>query len=269
MPLDQCRVHISDLGLQRGYGVFDYFRAINGKIWWKEDYYARLWQSIESSYLHFPLTPDDLDAVCDLLQSDNQLEASAFKVIVTGGMSEDMGSYSGHSTFAVIQRPFILPDPKYYTEGAALITYPYQRPEPKIKSLNYYFSTRLYRQIQEASAIDVLFYGDNIRETARSNFFGIKKGVIHTPHEGVLEGITRKHLLQLNRKGFIFDQRAIPFSELYSFDEVFITGTTKEVMPIVKIDNQTIGSGKPGPVTKELMQAYRQAVTENQTTHYN
>lgn len=256
LPLDQCRIHISDLGLQRGYGVFDYFRAEDGEIWWKEDYFNRLWQSVKQSELDFPLSRPDLEEICRILQAENKLGSSAFKVIITGGESADMGSYEGNSTYAVIHRTFTPPPHHNYTKGARLITYSYQRPEPKIKNLNYYFSTRLHRQLKDKEAIDVLFCTDLVRETARSNFFGVKDGVIHTPDSGILMGITRKQVLAA--EGFEFLERSIPTEELRSFDEIFITGTTKEVMPIVRIDDRDVGHAQPGQVTRALMEKFKE-----------
>ena len=256
MPLDQCRIHISDLGLQRGYGVFDYFRAEKGEIWWKDDYFDRLWHSVEKSSLDFPLSRRDLEEICQMLQAENNLGSSAYKVIVTGGESEDMGTWQGHSMYAVIQRQFTPPPPEHYTEGVHLITYPYKRPEPTVKNLHYYFSTRLHKQLKEQNAADVLYCTDTISETARSNFFGVREGIIHTPDTGILMGITRKQLLTLER--FTFKERPIATEELETFDELFITGTTKEVMPITRIDGKKIRNGKPGEVTRSLMSAFKQ-----------
>lgn len=252
LPLEKCRIHISDLGLQRGYGIFDFFLAFDGQIRWKNDYFDRLFQSMERANFQIRLSRNDLGKICAELQQKNQLGTSAYKVIVTGGASTDMGTYEGKETFCVIHKHFTPLPESLYERGACLVTCRYKRPDPEIKTLNYFASLRLHQKIKEQEATDVLFHTDVIREASRSNFFGIKNGHIHTPDSGILKGVTRKNLLLLHHQGFHFVERPIFIDELFTFEEAFISGTTKGVLPVVKVDGKPIGKGVPGPISQAL-----------------
>jgi branched-chain amino acid aminotransferase len=256
VKFEQCNLHISDLGLQRGYAIFDLFRSVGGEIVWKDDYFDRLFGSLSGSNIGLQLSRNDLNSLCQNLQEKNHFDKSVFKVIITGGYSSDLGTYDGQPNLIIIQKPFKPLPSNYYTEGVNLITEEYQRPDPEIKTMNYFFSLRLHEKMKEFKAVDVLYHTNQIRETARSNFFGIKNGVVHTPSERILKGITRKNLLKLTSLGYIFHERDIFTDELYTFEEVFITGTTKFILPIVQINGKPIGTGKPGKLTKSLMNTF-------------
>lgn len=262
LPFEECKLHVSDLGFQRGYGIFDFFRAKGNHIIWKEDYFDRLFNSIDASDITIDLNTEKLEALCLDLQAQNNLDYSTFKVMVTGGLSSDLGTHQNKPSLIIIQNPFKGLEQSSYENGVNLISLEYQRPDPEIKTLNYYFSIRQHRKIKEFEALDVLFYTDQIRETGRSNFFGIKNGIIHTPKDKILKGITRKHVLELSKQGFSFQERDIFKDELFTFEEVFITGTTKFIVPVVKIDGKQIGKGIPGELTRKLIADFRLQIAD-------
>ena len=124
-------------------------------------------------------------------------------------------------------------------------------------------SFKLQQQRMKAGAVDVLYHQDGfISETSRSNVFVIKNGVIKTP-EDVLQGITRKHVISMVRGAFELEIGSVSTTDLWSADEVFITSTLKEIMPIVQIDKNKIGDGSIGKITRELMTQFEKLLNDD------
>jgi len=145
------------------------------------------------------------------------------------------------------------PPPEKYQQGFKAITCEYQREMAHCKTINYLKGITLLPKMKELGVDDVLFHqGGIVSEFPRSNFFMVTQdGEIHTPDQGILEGITRKTLLSISP--FPIQARTIGVAELASAAELFLTSTLKKVMPLVELDGHLIGDGKPGPVTKQLM----------------
>jgi D-alanine transaminase/branched-chain amino acid aminotransferase len=183
------------------------------------------------------------------------------------------GGYSADSYHPVAPNLLITCNPvKTATEddfekGYAVITYEHQRQLPHIKSINYLVAVWLQPLLKEKGADDILYHHQHIiTEFARSNVFIVTAdNKLLTPVRNVLYGITRKHILSLAAGSMPVEERDITLPELMNATEVFLTSTTKKIIPVLRIDNNIIGNGKPGPVTREL---YRQ-LTTLQTTLAN
>ncbi|MEI9912277.1 MAG: aminotransferase class IV [Bacteroidota bacterium] len=147
-----------------------------------------------------------------------------------------------------------------FEKGYSVITYEHQRQLPHIKSINYLVAVWLQPLLKEKGADDVLYHYNNIiTEFPRSNVFIVTAdNILVTPARNILYGITRKHVLSLAAGYLPVEERDITLPELMNATEVFLTSTTKKIIPVLHIDNNTIGNGKPGPVTREL---YRQLTT--------
>ena len=144
---------------------------------------------------------------------------------------------------------------------STLISHEYHREFPQVKSLNYMAGFRIQQQRVQAGAIDVLYHQKGlISETSRSNAFVVKDGVVFTPDQDVLQGITRNNWLKAMQSEFQVLLESVTTEQLWSTDEVFITSTIKEVLPIVKIDGQAVGNGKVGAVTERLQQIFRELI---------
>jgi branched-chain amino acid aminotransferase len=254
LPYQQCNLHISDLLLQRGYGVFDFFRVRNGEITWLEDYTDRLFTSVRLSGIELDLTREAFSSTIYSLLEKNNDQNSAFKVIITGGYSDNLDGVNGDPNFIILNVPWNSPPQETFGKGVNLITSHYTRPDPEIKTLNYFNLLKLRKKMKEFSAVDVLYHNDKIAEASRANAFFVKEDKIYTPANGILKGVTRKHVLGLIGEPHIED---IPFERLYEFDEMFITSTSRDVTPVVSIDGKEIGNGRPGKVTREIMDAFR------------
>ena len=256
LPYKKCCLHVSDLQIQRGYGVFDFFRRRKGHIPWLEDYTNRLYSSLQLSGIDAGLSPPDLLSAIQSLQEKNGLQNGAFKVIVTGGYSDNLESVTGTANVLIQNIPWKGIDPDTLEKGVNLVSHQYVRPNPEVKTLYYFNTLSLHKKLMEYNAVDVLYYTDTLSEASRANIFLVKDHKIFTPESHILKGVTRKQVLLLFPEIRIED---IPSENLFDFDEAFITSTSRDVTPVINIDGRNIGNGKPGPLTREIMSGFRQA----------
>ncbi|MGB3464059.1 MAG: aminotransferase class IV [Cyclobacteriaceae bacterium] len=262
--LEEQQIAISpdDLIVQRGYGIFDFFRIASGVPLFMRQHLQRFQESADKARIPFEMDIDTLaDRVNQLMKVNNQ-ETGGIKLILTGGISP-MGLVPSDPNLIIIQNKAKISEAKYYAHGTKLISREYMRELPEVKTTNYFQSVWLHPEIKNAQALDVLYYaGEHIFELSRSNIFLIKNGIVITPDSGVLQGITRGKVLELSKKNWPTEVRKVTLSEVYTADEVFITSTLKKVMPVVKVDEKIIGDGKPGKMTREIIQLFDRLVDE-------
>lgn len=250
---EDVNLHLSDLAIQRGYGVFDFFRSRKGKIPWLKDYRDRLYSSLEKAGIETDLNSGQFDSIIHNLQKKNGLDNGAFKVIVTGGYSDNLESMTGKANVVIMNLEWKRPPAEAFEQGVNLISENFVRPNPEIKSLYYLNTLRLQKKLKEYKAVDVLFHTEYISEASRANLFFIKEGQVYTPASNILKGITRKQVLALDENIRVED---IQSDRLYNFDEMFMTSTSRDVTPVVMVEGKAIGKGTPGPVTREIMAAF-------------
>jgi len=256
LPESESYLPVNDLAVLRGYGVFDYMRTHKGKPFLIDKHLKRFFNSAAQFELDMPYTENELKEIIDELVNRAFYTETGIRLVVTGGATSD-GFTPGKPNFFAQANQINFPDENLYENGAALIVHEYMREFPQIKSLNYVTSVKLRHRMENLQAVDVLYhYKNEVFETSRSNFFIVKQGKVITPGENILSGITRDRLIQLCGKKFDVEERSLKYSELKEADEAFITGTTKKVMPIVRIEEQIIGNGWPGKVTRQLMQLF-------------
>jgi branched-chain amino acid aminotransferase len=143
--------------------------------------------------------------------------------------------------------------------GGAIATLEHMRQFPEMKTTNYIQAVLLQRRKREENLMEVLYVKDGrVLECTGSNIFIVKNGSIATPGRDILFGITRKVAIDLAKKEFPLEERDVTVEQLFAADEVFITGSFKEVVPIVSIDGKTVADGKPGPVSKHLIGSFRE-----------
>lgn len=250
----QLNIHISDLLIQRGYGIFDFFRSRNGEIPWLDDYTDRLFNSMRLSEIDTPVSRDEFRKLINDLHEKNSLANGAFKVIATGGYSGTLDSVTGPPNFLVLNLPWQPPEAATFQHGVPLVSCEYVRPNAEIKTLNYFNTMRLRKKMQEFGAPDVLFHTDTITEASRANLFFVRGSEVFTPGNDILFGVTRKQVLTLF-EGIRVEE--VRYERLHEFDELFMASTSKDITPIVAVDGQKIGSGRPGPFTREVQEAFR------------
>jgi branched-subunit amino acid aminotransferase/4-amino-4-deoxychorismate lyase len=257
LSMKEASIGISDLGLQRGYGIFDYIRMYNGKLFHPEDYLRRFRHSAFELHLKLPFSDQQIIEMSYNLINKSNLHRPAIRLILTGGYSNTIPMFK-FPNFIMIAEELPTYPSEVYTFGGKLITYLYQRELPHIKSLNYLNAIRLEPLRQNKTAFDILYHWKKkLTECPRNNFFIFCGDTLVTPKKNILLGITRNLILQLAREHFSIEERTIHFNDLYSIDEAFITSTSKGVVPIVRIDNIEIGNGSIGKRTKKIMNLFR------------
>jgi len=258
---EQAFVHVTDLALLRGYGVFDFFRLVGAKPLFLDDHLQRFLRSASHLRLNGEWTFDKLKKlVLDMIRA-NKMADSGVRLVMTGGSSPN-GYQIGEPFLIGINEPINPLPPGHFADGIKLITTEYQRDLPSAKTINYIRGIHTVPEIQEKNAVDVLYvFNGHVLEVTRSNFFIITRdNVIKTAGTGILEGINRQHILKMAASAFRAETGTVTLEELKTAREAFITGTTKKITPVVQIDQTTIGNGQPGPVTRQLMSMYEDYV---------
>ncbi len=255
IPYANARLHVSDLAFQRGYGIFDYFLEIEGKIPNFRDYLDRFYHSAAGLGLEVPLEREVLIEKIRFLLDENKFGNSGIKLILTGGFSGDF--YTPDAPNMLILNIPAKRNPELIENGIKLITHSYLRYLPEIKTLNYLPAILLREEMRKQVALDVLYHQRGIiSETSRGNIFIYKDDKIVTPKKNILKGITRKFVMDIAKNYAEVIEEKVTIKDLAESREVFITGTSKPVAPVVQIDNIVIADGKPGPMTLMLNKAY-------------
>ncbi len=255
VPLQDATLHVSDLAIQRGYGVFDFLKVHEGVPLFMDDYLDRFYQSARMMELQVPLTRQALKEVIHKLIQLNGLPLSGIKMILTGGYS-DNGYEPGAPNLIITQQAFSLPAQAQLDKGIKVITHKYVREIPLAKTINYSMGIRLIKHIKANHAEDVLYHRRGmVTEFPRCNFFIVKQdNTVVTPAYDVLAGITRKHVLELATNKYNVLEGTVLLDDVLQAKEAFLTSTTKRIVPIVQVNETLIGTGTPGPVTQSLLQ---------------
>ncbi|AXY76003.1 amino acid aminotransferase [Paraflavitalea soli] len=262
LPANQATLAVNDLAIQRGYGIFDFFKTINHTPAFLEDHLDRFYQSASILQLPVAYTREDLKALFRRLMEQNQLPDSGIRITLTGGYAAD--GYTITTPNLIITQQ-ALPDNKgLHTTGIHLVTYPHQRQLPAAKSIDYLMAVWLQSFVKQQAAQDVLYHQNNtVSECPRSNFFIVTTdGVIKTPAHGILQGVIRKQVLQLAAGQYAIQEKSITLEDIYRAKEAFITSTTKNILPVVKVDGQIIGDGLPGKTTTALAADLQKVIDE-------
>jgi len=250
---EKASISIHDLGVQRGYAIFDFFRLVGNKPLHLNEHLDRFFFSAEQMRLEVPKSRDDLKLIINEMIWENELPNTGFRIQLTGGDTNGVDQF--HPTLFITQIEFPPPTPEQMGNGIHLITYEHQRQLPQVKSTDYLMSIWLQPYMQQQGGDDILYCSNRfLRESPRSNIFVVtKEAKVATPGENILKGITRKKVLEVAAANYPVEEREIHMDEIASASEVFLTSTTKQILPVSKIDGITICDGSPGVVTKRLM----------------
>ena len=265
VPADQAVIPVDDLAVLRGFGVFDLVRTYNGKPFFLNEHIARLHHSAAEIGLHVPWSHSELNRiVLDTLAKNNYPESN-IRIVVTGGSSPDFTTPQDKPRLLVLVSPLPKLPETWYTDGVKLITRVTDRFKPGVKSINYIPATVALEEARQKDAIEALYLDreDYVLEGTTSNIFIFKENILITPGRDILSGITRKVVLDVAAAHFEVQIRDISRQELFSADEVFITGTNKGVVPVAQVDDTNIGSGRPGPLTLKLTDELARRTTPN------
>lgn len=253
---DNAKISIMDLSVLRGFGIFDFLRTYGKKPFMLDAHIDRFFNSAR---LMGMLAVHSKEVIADIVTQGikkNDFEQTNIKLIQTGGVSLDGFTPAEIQTFFVYFYEFHEYPEEQYTQGVALCTSSLMRQLPEAKTINYAASITEVVKAQKQGFEDILHTDKdgNIFEGTRSNFYGIKNNTIITANEGILKGITRKVILEIaNESGMQIDYRFVSKAELPELDEAFISSSSHEIVPVVRIDSSHIGDGRVGPLTKQLI----------------
>ena len=261
-------ISINDLTLNRGYGVFDFFRTSEGIPLFVDDYVDRFYQSANSLRLLVPFTKDELKNIIQQLISINQLKEVGIRMILTGGISENNFNIS-FPNLLIIPSKLNLPTIDQFKKGLHLMTYEYLRTLPNMKSTNYLMAIWLQDEINKNGVDDVIYtHNSQVLELPRANIFIINsKQELVTPNINILKGITRKNILTIASKFIPIKEKEITINDLMNAEEVFISSTTKRVLPVKSINKKNIGSNQQfswsSKIYSELLQLEAKYLMQN------
>jgi branched-chain amino acid aminotransferase len=274
-PKGSAKISVYDHGLLYGDGVFEGIRAYSGIVFHLREHIERIFEGLRLTRINISLSKQDLmNAVVETLRKNNFMDAY-IRLIVTrgrGNLGLDPRS-SPKSSIIIMTEPVAPAHGKEAREkGVTAIISSYRRDmvdgtTHELKSLNYIQSVLAKFQAIDAGTDEVVMLDHRgmVSEFHGSNLFLIKEGVVNTPTSasGILHGITRSRVLKLAEElGYDIHERDITPYELLNADEVFLTGTLAEVVPVIRIQGVPIGDGKPGPVTKEIIKGF-QRITQD------
>lgn len=268
VPEEEARVSVFDHGYLYGDGVFEGIRAYNGRVFRLVEHIDRLFESAHSIMLPIPYDRSGMvDAVVETVRANN-LRDAYIRVVVSRGAGDlglDPRKCKASQVVIIADKIVLYPD-ELYANGLTVITVATRRNiagalDPKIKSLNYLNNILVKIEANQAGVMEALMLtGDGyVTEGSGDNIFIFRKGTLITPppYLGILEGITRAVVIGLARAEGIPVLEA-PFTrhDVYVADECFLTGTAAEVIPVIEVDARIVGTGKPGPATRRLMELF-------------
>lgn len=263
-----AKISVFDHGLLYGDGVFEGIRAYHGRVFKLREHIDRLYCSAKAILLTIPLRPQAmLEAVLETCRR-NKIRDGYIRLVVTRGpgtLGLNPNRCKKPGIIIIADRIQLYP-PEYYEQGLEIVTVPTTRSlhsalNPAIKSLNYLNNILAKIEaniagVEEAIMLNAQGY---VAECTGDNVFILKGGKMATPplSAGALYGITRGVVIELAQEaGLPVSEPELTRYDLFNADECFLTGTGAEIIPVVKIDGRVIGSGRPGPVTKNLVQKY-------------
>jgi branched-chain amino acid aminotransferase len=270
VPADEARVSVFDAGFLYGDGIYETMRAYSGQAFALERHLQRLAHSAEAIRLALPGSAEIAGAVTATIRA-NGLDSAVVRVTVTRGRLArrlDLSS-CGSPSVLVTAEPYDIARDLERRQGIAVISSRFLRlsgsPLAGVKSTNYQVSLFARNEAREAGAAEVLLPNESgdIVEAAAANVFAVEGGQLVTPplRAGILGGITREIVLEIAaRRGMVVTESTLSRERLATADELFLTGTTIQVAPIVQVDGVPAGDGRPGPVTLGLLDGYVAAV---------
>ena len=267
---EDAKVSVYDHGFLYGDGVFEGLRSYGGRVFRMEAHIRRLWDSAKAIWLEIPMTQQAMSRAIDDTLKANGIDDGYIRAIVTRGAGT-LGldpDKTHNSQVIIIADTIALYPQEIYENGLEIVTVSVVRThpaalDPRIKSLNYLNNILAKIEGLQAGCIEAMMlnHKGEVAECSGDNIFLLRGGVLQTPptDAGILEGVTRGAVIELaEASGLTVRQIPLTKHDVYIADEVFLTGTAAEVVPVVKVDSRTIGEGKPGPVTRDLSRRFHE-----------
>lgn len=257
---EELVVPVRDLGFMRGYAVFDFLITYQGgKPFFLRRHVERLFNSARTIGLETPWSMEEVEArVMETLTKNADGGEKAIKIVVSGGVSSSLLPEPGASRLIIIVDPLHTFPEEVYTKGVSMTTDKHTRYAPSAKTNNYIEGVHQVQLAQESGSLEPIYYDDTqVFEGASSNVWAVIDGALLTPKTNILEGVTREVLLKILRLDIPVRAEDFTIEKLRGASEIFIAASNKEIMPVVKLDDRTVGAGTPGPITREVMKQFR------------
>jgi branched-chain amino acid aminotransferase len=274
VPEDRAVVSVHDRGFLYGDAIFEALRTYGGEPFALDEHLARLARSAAIIRMALPVDVDAIArevraAIASAAATAGAIHGAApgadwyIRLMVTRGVAPlglDL-DLAVHPTRVILVLPLHLPPRDMYVAGIRAITLPMERPHAAAKQTSYLTSILALADAKARNAREVFFLdaADALLEGTTSNVFVVKHGAVTTPPEGaILAGVTRAHTLAAaGAIGVASSVATVPRAALYDADEVFLTSSIREIVPVVAVDDRPIGTGAPGPITRAIHTAYR------------
>jgi branched-chain amino acid aminotransferase len=232
----------------------------NKRPFYLKEHVQRLETSAHKIGLKLKHSNDEICAIVEeTIRRNSHHDESNIRIVYTGGISSNGVTPEGNGYLIVMVTPKHHLPGWWYSDGAKLVTAEIERFIPGAKSTNYLTAVWALERAKAMDAIESIYVDrkNRLLEGTTTNFFCFKENKLITPKLGILPGITRSVLVDLVKGRFDLDVRDIEKEELSSMEEVFISASNKEIVPIVQVDDIVIGDGLPGPRTQKVMQLFR------------
>lgn len=252
--LETAGVPLGDLLVQRGYGIFDYLRVSNNKPLFIDAHLDRLFNSATIMRLNIIQSKDEIKNIVKDLLEKNNIPFSGIRLIIAGGDAPD-GYTITQPHLMIIQQPLEAPPVEMVSKGLFLVSYFYQRQLAEVKTTDYLMAVYLHPWMKSVGGDDILYYNnDSVSECPRSNIFMISQdNTIVTPVNNMLKGITRKNIIAVAEAHHLkLEQRDISLSEMKKAKEVFITSSTKRIIPVAGLDEQNFSLEGPNSLSAQI-----------------
>ncbi len=257
----QARLPADDLATLRGFGVFDFLRTYGGIPFQLRAHLLRLRRSAELIHLACPLDIEQLAEIVHETLRLNPYDEAGIHIVLTGGSSPDLFMPSGDSRLLVMVMPLRNLPAETYSQGASAATIEQARDLPEAKTINYIpgITAQIKARRTFPEAIEAIYTVDGkVIEGTRSNIFMRSQNCWITPGRDLLLGVTRAEVIKLLEHDGELEIRDIALDEFYAAGEIILTSSTKEIVPIVQVDDAIIGSGRPGARSRRLMRRWRE-----------
>ena len=269
MRAEDASLPLGDLAIVRGFGVFDFLRTYGHEPFMLREHVQRLLRSAAQIGLDMPWSLDEIEAIVSETNDRNGLSDVTIRIVATGGVSSNYMLPQDNTSLAVMVHTLKPYAPEIYTEGAYVTTTDIARLLPTVKSLNYLGAIIAVREADKAGAVEAVYRTPDgrVTEGTRSNLFLLRGGKVVTPAREILLGITRQAVLETIAGAYEVTEADITYEELLGADELFLTSTTKEVMPISRVDGTPIGNGRAGECTLDIAERFRALVAQRTAAH--
>lgn len=270
VPAENAVVSVFDHGLLYGDGVFEGIRVYDRKVFRLAEHTKRLFQSASSIRLNIGMTQEEMNSAVErTVAANSDLSDAYIRLIITRGKGT-LGlnpQQCGRAQVIIIVDTVALYPPEMYESGLRAVTAATVRNlpaalSPRIKSLNYLNNIMAKMEAIDAGVPESIMCNHLgfVAEATGENIFVIRDDIVYTPSTsaGILEGVTRAEVMEIVREmGRKMIECDLSRHDLYIADECFLTGTAAEVIPVVEIDGRVLGRGKIGPLTAEILSAFR------------